>query len=444
MALKAWGSSVVAFMVLIGPTLGQNPKPWTWNENPSLLTWECSKERGCVEQDTLVVIDWGNHKIETLDGESCITSSGGVNETLCPDEKTCAKNCFISPVNYYDAGVRTNRDQLTMYEYMREGGSEVSVSPRLYLLDRDGDYKMLHLNGRELTFTVDLSTLPCGMNGALYLSQMTATGGRNRYNQGGARYGSGYCDAQCPVETWRNGRLNLDGEKYCCNEMDVLESNSRAAAVTPHPCNKTSCDPDGCSYNNYRNGYHNYWARGGEVDTTKPITITTQFITNDGTPSGKLIDINQIYSQDGKEIPPANGKGNSVTPEWCEANDFNIDQFDELGGLTKMGKALEEGMVLIFSIWNDPAGNMTWLDTGSAGPCSVGAGAPANIVAQDPTTHVVWSNIRWGELGTTNKDEGQRKQKLWGQCGGIGYSGPKVCEHPYFCHEWDRFFSQCL
>jgi hypothetical protein len=34
------------------------------------------------------------------------------------------------------------------------------------------------------------------MNGALYLSEMHMSGGRNEYNPG-ASYGGGYCDAQC-------------------------------------------------------------------------------------------------------------------------------------------------------------------------------------------------------------------------------------------------------
>ena len=39
-----------------------------------------------------------------------------------------------------------------------------------------------------------------------------------------------------------------------------------------------------------------------------------------------------------------------------------------------MGQAIERGMVLIFSIWNDISGNMTWLDTGNAGPCNTSEG----------------------------------------------------------------------
>jgi cellulase len=39
-----------------------------------------------------------------------------------------------------------------------------------------------------------------------------------------------------------------------------------------------------------------------------------------------------------------------------------------------MGEAIKDGMVLIFSIWNDAGGNMTWLDTGNAGPCNTTEG----------------------------------------------------------------------
>lgn len=108
-----------------------------------------------------------------------------------------------------------------MYQYtINEDGEAQNASPRLYLLGDDDNYEMLQLLGQELTFTVDLSTLPCGENGALYLGEMDKTGGRSEYNTGAANFGSGYCDAQCPVQTWKNGTLNTDGSGYCCNEMD--------------------------------------------------------------------------------------------------------------------------------------------------------------------------------------------------------------------------------
>ena len=169
-----------------------------------------------------MVIDWNYHWLHTADWLSCTTDSGTVNATLCPDEATCAENCFIQgDTNYTANGVSTSGDTLTMYQYtINADGEAQNASPRLYLLGEDGNYEMLQLLGQELTFTVDLSTLPCGENAALYLGEMDKTGGRSEYNTGAANYGSGYCDAQCPVQNWKNGTLNVDGSGYCCNEMD--------------------------------------------------------------------------------------------------------------------------------------------------------------------------------------------------------------------------------
>lgn len=85
-------------------------------------------------------------------------------------------------------------------------GSGSVLSPRLYLLADGGEeYEMLKLTGNELSFDVDSSALPCGMNGALYLSEMAADGGKSSLNTAGAKYGSGYCDAQCYVNPVING-----------------------------------------------------------------------------------------------------------------------------------------------------------------------------------------------------------------------------------------------
>lgn len=58
-------------------------------------------------------------------------------------------------------------------------------------------------------------------------------------------------------------------------------------------------------------------------------------------------------------------------------------------------------VVLAMSIWNDAAQNMAWLDAGGNGPCTDGEGSPDNIKSQHPDTHVVFSNIRWGDIGST-------------------------------------------
>lgn len=64
---------------------------------------------------------------------------------------------------------------------------------------------------------------------------------------------------------------------------------------------------------------------------------------------------------------------------------------------------LNPAVVLAMSIWNDAAQQMSWLDSGANGPCRSGEGTPANIQSQHPDTHVVFSNIRWGDIGSTTE-----------------------------------------
>jgi cellulase len=383
-------------------------------------------------------------------------------------------------VNYTSSGVSVNGDSFTLHQYTQNNGATSNASPRVYLLGSDGDYEMLQLLGQELRFDVDVSTLVCGENGALYLSEMQATGGRNQYNPGGASYGSGYCDAQCPVQTWINGTLNTNGIGACCNEMDIWEANANATALTPHPCEGQTCDKGGCGFNPYAQGVTGYYGNGGTVDTLKPMTVITQFYTSDNTTSGTLTQIRRLYIQNGKVIQNAVSTStglNSITAEWCSSSDSSAAS---LGGLTTMGQALGRGMVLIFSIWNDGGQFMNWLDSGSNGPCSSTAGNPSLIESQTPGTYATFSNIRWGDIGSTFQEPGSSSssttsssmvrtsssvrvptstsslpvtttstasspgQSQWGQCGGNGWAGPTTCMAPHTCQAQNPYYSQCL
>jgi len=39
-----------------------------------------------------------------------------------------------------------------------------------------------------------------------------------------------------------------------------------------------------------------------KIDTTKPLTVITQFITSDGTDNGDLIEMRRVYVQNGVKI----------------------------------------------------------------------------------------------------------------------------------------------
>jgi hypothetical protein len=115
----------------------------------------------------------------------------------------------------------------------------------------------------------------------------------------------------------------------CCNEMDLWEANGQAQALTPHPCNATgtklctgtacsndlaagTCDQGGCDFNPYRMGQHDFYGPGKTIDTTKPFTVITQFITQDGTDTGDLVTIWRMYKQNGKLYQTRTSQQHSV------------------------------------------------------------------------------------------------------------------------------------
>ena len=109
---------------------------------------------------------------------------------------------------------------------------------------------------------VDVSQLPCGLNGALYFVQMDQDGGKSKHGNAGAKYGLGYCDAQCPHDLkFINGEANIlnwtsagpdTGTGHygaCCTEMDIWEANSASTAYTAHSCSSDGhmrCEGDDC------------------------------------------------------------------------------------------------------------------------------------------------------------------------------------------------------
>ena len=66
--------------------------------------------------------------------------------------------------------------------------------PRVYLLQDDTIYDLFKLLNQEITFDMDASKVPCGINGALYLSEMSPIAGTSVLNAAGAKYGTGYYD----------------------------------------------------------------------------------------------------------------------------------------------------------------------------------------------------------------------------------------------------------
>lgn len=212
--------------------------------------------------------------------------------------------------------------------------------------------------------------------------------------------------------------------------MDIWESNSRSTHIAPHPCNQTGpylcsgeecafegvCDKNGCGWNPYRINQTDFYGRGSgfDVDTNKKLTVVTQFPADS---NGKLKEIVRLYVVDGKVIKSETvakqglPQVDTMTDPFCKATGSR--RFMDLGAMAGMGDAMTRGMVLAFSVWWDSGGNMLWLDGArdGAGPCNLTEGNPDNVVTVEPAPEVTWSNIKWGEIGSTYKTGGKCKAK---------------------------------
>ncbi|CAK7237090.1 hypothetical protein SBRCBS47491_009858 [Sporothrix bragantina] len=415
-------SSVAAALGLLSLAAAQHPGNITEN-HPRLTTYHCTNASGCSAKDVAVVLESSKRSVYQVNAPDygCGTQGAAPNITACPDVETCQENCIMQGVSDYSTvGVTTDGSSISLVQL---DANLNKITPRVYLLSTEDDeqsYEMFNLLGQELAFQVDVSKLPCGMNGALYMIEMEKNGGKDNINTGGAYYGTGYCDAQCYIYPFINGKANIDAYGSCCNELDIWEANDQATQLAPHTCNQTGlyqcsgaecskggvCDHNGCAFNPYAEGNHTFYGVGSgmTVDTSRPFTVVTQFPTDE---NGTLTEFRRLYVQDGNVIQnsvvtlSSYPKVNVIDDNYCEY--AGGSEFLRLGATQGMGEALARGMVLSMSVWWDNSTYMNWLDSGSAGPCGSTNGTPVNIIADQPDTSVTFSNIKWGELGSTYK-----------------------------------------
>lgn len=452
-------SAALISFSLLAVVYGQQVGTQTPESHPKLTVSQCSTGGSCTTQSRSVVLDSNWRWLHTTSGTTNCYTGNTWDATLCPDPVTCAQNCALDGADYSGTyGVTTNGNQLTL-KFVTNGPYSTNIGSRVYLMSADDtNYEIFKLKNQEFTFDVDMSNLPCGLNGALYFVEMDADGGLSKFpnNKAGSKYGTGYCDTQCPQDIkFINGEANVLGwapsssdsnagtGQYgsCCNEMDIWEANINSAAVTPHVCSVQGqtrcsgtqcgdgderydgiCDKDGCDFNSFRMGNQTFLGPGKTVNTNSKFTVVTQFHTSDNTTTGTLHEIRRLYVQNGKVI--ANSKTSiagmtqfdSITDDFCNAQKTmfgDTNSFENLGGLNVMGQAFDKGVVLVMSVWDDHEANMLWLDsnyptTSSAstpgvarGTCATTSGVPANVESQNPNSSVVFSNIKTGPIGST-------------------------------------------
>ncbi|KAG7441209.1 cellobiohydrolaseI [Guyanagaster necrorhizus] len=450
-----YSAAAIFAFALLRSVRGQQIGTYTAEDHPVLTVQQCSAGGSCTTQSKSVVLDSNWRWLHSTTGYTNCYTGNQWDATLCPDVDTCTANCALDGADYSGTyGISTSGNALTLNFVTH--GANTNVGSRVYLLDDENTYHLFNMKNQEFTFDVDVSNLPCGLNGALYFVQMDGDGGKARFptNAAGAAYGTGYCDTQCPQDlkfidgqanmlNWTGTSANSGTGFYgtCCNEMDVWEANSLSAAFTPHVCSGITgqtrcsgtacgegderydgvCDKDGCDFNSWRMGDETFYGPSMTVDTTSKFSVVTQFLTSDNTTTGDLVEIRRIYVQNGQVIQnsatdfPGIAAYNSITDDFCNAQKTlfgDTNSFETRGGLAEMGDAFEAGMVLVMSIWDDYAVNMLWLDSDyptdgdpcqpgiSRGPCATTSGVPATVEAESGIS-VVYSNIKFGPIGST-------------------------------------------
>ena len=386
------------FLSLLAAATAQQVGTQKAEVHPSMTWQKCTGKQSCTSQNGKVVLDANWRWVHSTSGYTNCYTGNTWDNSLCPDATTCAANCALDGADYPGTyGITASGNSLKLNFVTQSSGK--NIGSRTYLMQDDKNYQIFNLLNQEFTFDVDVSQLPCGLNGAVYFVEMDKDGGMAKYptNKAGAAYGTGYCgkfeafsksrdlsdestDSQCPRDLkFIAGKANSQGwtpqsndvnsglgsTGACCAEMDIWEANSISAAVTPHPCSGSGlqvcsgencggtfsdnrygsvCDPDGCDFNSYRQGATSFYGPGKTVNTNSKLTVVTQFLTSDGTASGTLSEIKRFYVQNGKVIPNSMSnistmkkQYNSITADYC--TDQKAAFGDNTGFMSKGGLA---------------------------------------------------------------------------------------------------------
>ena len=455
---RAYQNALIASS-LLAATKAQQIGTYQTETHPS-MTWEtCSAGGSCTTNDGSIVLDSNWRWVHQVGSTTNCYTGNTWDTSVCDTDAACATECAVDGADYESTyGITTTGDSVRL-DFVTENSNGANVGSRVYLMADDTHYEIFELLNQEFTFTVDVSNLPCGLNGALYFVVMDADGGVSKYpnNKAGAEYGVGYCDSQCPRDLkFIQGQGNVEGwtpesnsassgtgnHGSCCAEIDIWEANSISEALTPHPCDTATntvctgdacggtysstryagtCDPDGCDFNPYRLGNTTFYGPGKTIDTTQPLTVVTQFITSDGTSSGTLTEMKRFYVQNDVVYPQPNSDisgitGNTIDAAFCTA-ELSIfgetTSFTDHGGFGAVSEALSTGMVLVMSLWDDYYASMLWLDSDyptnettstpgvARGTCSTSSGVPATVESENPNSYVIYSDIKVGPIGST-------------------------------------------
>mmetsp|Transcript_52522 Transcript_52522/g.122159 ORF Transcript_52522/g.122159 Transcript_52522/m.122159 type:complete len:730 (-) Transcript_52522:351-2540(-) len=218
-------------------------------------------------------------------------------------------------------------------------------------------FKTFKLLGHTLSFTVDLSSVGCACNLALFLVKAPARNLMGEPSEGACSWNPYYCDA--------NGVCG----QYC-PEMDIMEANNRVFSSTPHRCGAaspkghySSCDKTGCRRSTNDLSHDAYGpGRRYRIDTRRPFDVLMAFHGNGQT-------------------NPAQATFTGMDTRLRQGASEVILDFSECGGyFSSMANAMAEGMAMRITYWGGEASTMSWLDQPHCGAVSCSSSSAGDAV----------------------------------------------------------------
>jgi cellulose 1,4-beta-cellobiosidase len=191
-------------------------------ENHPALTWQKCTSAGCTTQNGQITLDANWRWTHTVGGFTNCYTGNTWDTSICSTDVDCASKCAIDGADYAGTyGITSVGNALTLK--FKTGSN---IGSRTYLMADANTYQGFTLANNEFTFDVDVSSLGCGLNGALYFVSMDLDGGKAKFptNAAGAKYGTGYCDSQCPRDLkFINGQV-----------LHTIHREPRACELTLH------------------------------------------------------------------------------------------------------------------------------------------------------------------------------------------------------------------
>mmetsp|Transcript_56101 Transcript_56101/g.111492 ORF Transcript_56101/g.111492 Transcript_56101/m.111492 type:complete len:421 (+) Transcript_56101:44-1306(+) len=239
------------------------------------------------------------------------------------------------------------------WSWAKKGSFGIQGKQRMYFMENihandwwGSKYVWFNLLGKTVTFTVDLSGIPCGVAACLYFVSYWNPGPDSKY-----------CDIQ----------PNFGG----CFELDLMEANSHAYEASLHTeigsgknfdatCNMNGCSVNVGRYPFTRSGLKSteiYGPGAKVINTNKPFQVKAT-VSKDGY-------MTIVLSQEGRILPHFNRTEAGNFPGVANQDAWKPEKYPTPGGISKVEAAkvvaaMKKGVRLVASTWT--TADTSWLD----------------------------------------------------------------------------------